>query len=1494
MQTQRLYFMNSILRWIRTLSLVLAAVLSLNASAQIAVVDLSNPTNPVVAYGGGPYIYAPNVPTQPTTVYTNVFTLIIPSTKDSTATIEYDAEADALLNAGVVEGTAANLDAQYADQAPVVITGTPDTYTTNSPPWIYYTAPTNDPPLVSTTNSGPFYFDFGTATSPVAPGYTKVSDKTAYAASSGYGWGDITKVSSRDRGVKSDPLASDFCLPNGTPFYLDLANGTYTVSVLSGDAIQKAGMQVRGNGLLELYNMGSPAGNYLQQSFPITITDGRLRLEFFGSICHVNAIQVQRVPDNLPHKTTIFVASDSTAAAYTQYQYPLTGWGDRISYYLTDDVVVDDQAKAGRSTRSFIEEGGVDTIVNRIQPNDYLFIMSAINDSASDKSGQPPRKTNPTTTYKAYLRVFVNAARAHGAIPVFVTSQTKNTYDIWGRYYNSVGDYPQAMRDFGAELNVPVIDLNQKSIDLFTSAGPNFVKTNYFINLPSGVWPNYPNGYADYIHFQDHGATALAGQVVDGIRELNLPGLAPFIITNAPPAPAGLTATPVSSSQINLSWTASPTARSYNVKRAGVSGGPYTTIASGVTGTDYSDNSLAPGASYFYVVSAVNVRGESADSAEASATTVPGPSAVPTGLTAVAGYSQVTLNWNPSLGATSYNVKRSTTSGGPYTTIASPADSAFTDASVVNYTTYYYVVSAVNSYAESGNSSEVRAMPVDLLGYWKFDETNGTVAADSIGAHNGALNGGATWTGGILGNAVHLDGVNGFVSLPSGLVNSLADFTISTWVNVDKLATWERIFDFGSGTGVYMFLTPDSGNSTVRYAITTSSGGGEQQINSASVLSTGVWHHVAVTLAGNVGILYIDGQEAGRNSAMTLKPSSLGSTSQNYLGKSQWSDPYLPGSVDDFRIYAHALSSAEIVSLASGNLSAAPASPTGLTASGGYEQATLNWTAPAGAGSYNVKRATVSGGPYSTVATGVAETAYTDTGLSDGTPYYYVVSAVNDDGESPDSAQAVTMTAPASPAGLTAGAVSSSQINLSWMVSSTATSYNVKRAATSGGPYTIVAAGVTATDYADTGLNSGTAYYYVVSSINDSGESANSAQVGAMTLPAAPTGLTASVASSTQLDLSWTGSFGAASYNVKRAATSGGPYTTVAAGVTATSFADTGLNDKTTYYYVVSAVDSGGESANSTEASATTIPANTTYSGRATVLKAGILGVTNAWSDTGLLPASGGAVETSLLAINEPDLLSAEIAHASVVGQADRTRAESSVANFAVDIGGVTLAADFAMSRAMAVWQTNGIALSGSSEIASLFLNGQPVVVSGQPNQTVPFINGAVIINEQTGSSNAITVNALHLVINGVADVVVASAQAGIASVTQPSCSGGDYITGGGWITGTPGGAKGNFGVSGGITNGVYWGDLTYEDHGNGMTVKSTSVTSYQSGATSTTRHIEGTAQINGVAGFTYAVDVTDNGEPGSQDVFTIRLSNGYQASGNLGGGNIQLHQPCQ
>ncbi|MEK6304174.1 MAG: fibronectin type III domain-containing protein [Acidobacteriota bacterium] len=178
-----------------------------------------------------------------------------------------------------------------------------------------------------------------------------------------------------------------------------------------------------------------------------------------------------------------------------------------------------------------------------------------------------------------------------------------------------------------------------------------------------------------------------------------------------------------------------------------------------------------------------------------------------------------------------------------------------------------------------------------------------------------------------------------------------------------------------------------------------------------------------------------------------------------------------------------------------------PAAPTGLAATAGNAQVSLSWNASSGATSYNVKRSTTNGGPYSTIAPGIGTTSYLNTGLTNGTTYYYVVSASNGAGEGPNSSQVsatpiAAPTPPAAPTGLTA-TPGNAQVSLSWNASSGATSYNVKRSTINGGPYSTIAPGIGTTSYLNTGLTNGTTYYYVVSASNGAGEGLNSSQVSA-------------------------------------------------------------------------------------------------------------------------------------------------------------------------------------------------------------------------------------------------------------------------------------------------------------------------------------------------------------------------------------------------------------
>ncbi len=213
-------------------------------------------------------------------------------------------------------------------------------------------------------------------------------------------------------------------------------------------------------------------------------------------------------------------------------------------------------------------------------------------------------------------------------------------------------------------------------------------------------------------------------------------GCLPRTNNPAAPVPVGVAAVG-GDAVVTLTWTASTGATSYNVKRATTSGGPYVKLAT-VTMPTFTDSSVANGTAYFYVVSALNAAGESANSAEVSATPKAAPPAAPANLTAVAGNAEVSLTWSASGGATSYHVKRATTSGGPYTQLGTPTSASYTDTQVTNGVTYYYVVSALNSAGESANSAQVSATPNPNLttGTWTNVTPAGVDLTDTLSCSN--------------------------------------------------------------------------------------------------------------------------------------------------------------------------------------------------------------------------------------------------------------------------------------------------------------------------------------------------------------------------------------------------------------------------------------------------------------------------------------------------------------------------------------------------------------------------------------------------------------------------------------------------------------------------------------------------------------------------------------------------------------------------------------
>lgn len=229
----------------------------------------------------------------------------------------------------------------------------------------------------------------------------------------------------------------------------------------------------------------------------------------------------------------VYLAGDSTVMTNGPGSAPQQGWGGRIRDLFTSGVSFSNRAVGGRSSKSFIDEGRLGAILTVIHPGDYLLIQFGHNDDYSD----PKLHTDPYTTYKVYLAMYVDQARQYGAVPVLVTPMGRRRYDSAGRFLNDFADRSNAMRQLAQEKNVALIDLNAKSIAFYNRIGAP-ATTDVFLWLAAGRYPNFPRGVQDSSHFQEYGAGQLARLVAEGVEENRL-GLRAYIGAVSYPAEAG-------------------------------------------------------------------------------------------------------------------------------------------------------------------------------------------------------------------------------------------------------------------------------------------------------------------------------------------------------------------------------------------------------------------------------------------------------------------------------------------------------------------------------------------------------------------------------------------------------------------------------------------------------------------------------------------------------------------------------------------------------------------------------------------------------------------------------------------------------------------------------------------------------------------------------------------------------------------------------------------
>jgi lysophospholipase L1-like esterase len=248
--------------------------------------------------------------------------------------------------------------------------------------------------------------------------------------------------------------------------------------------------------------------------------DEKLTLEFNGDHPAVRSIFIR--PITVP---TVYLAGDSTVV--DQDKEPWAAWGQMLPAFFDSGVSIANEAESGETIKSFVGEHRYAKIMSTIKPGDYLFIQFAHNDQKPG-SGYVPAMTD----YKTYLLRYISDARSHGATPVLVTSMNRRNFDAAGKIVQTLGDYPQAMREVAADQKVALIDLNALSKTLFEALGPEGT-LHAFVHYPANTFPDQPEELKDETHFNSYGAYELTRAIVQNIRDQHLP-LEKFLRPNIP------------------------------------------------------------------------------------------------------------------------------------------------------------------------------------------------------------------------------------------------------------------------------------------------------------------------------------------------------------------------------------------------------------------------------------------------------------------------------------------------------------------------------------------------------------------------------------------------------------------------------------------------------------------------------------------------------------------------------------------------------------------------------------------------------------------------------------------------------------------------------------------------------------------------------------------------------------------------------------------------
>ena len=370
---------------------------------------------------------------------------------------------------------------------------------------------------VAAAQSVPTKYAFDFSANP-AEGYTQVPSSTLYTDGRGYGF---------------EPVST------GKVLYFSAAvpEGSYRVKITLGDPHEDSVTTVKAElRRLMLEKIRVPAGKFETHTFVVNVRrpqiagggevrlkdrektseawawDNKLTLEFNDSRPSVRSLEIEKV-DNLP---VLYIAGDSTST--DQPSEPFNSWGQMLTRFFKPEIVVANHGESGESLRSFIGENRLAKLLSVIKAGDYLMIQMGHNDQKQTGDG-----VGAFTTYKADLKRFIDEARQRAVTPILITSMHRLTFDAAGKITNSLGNYPDAVRQIAREESVALIDLNAMSKPFYEALGPAVA--------PRAFAPG------DATHHNNYGSYQLAKCIVEGIRQTKTE-IARYLVATPPYDPA--------------------------------------------------------------------------------------------------------------------------------------------------------------------------------------------------------------------------------------------------------------------------------------------------------------------------------------------------------------------------------------------------------------------------------------------------------------------------------------------------------------------------------------------------------------------------------------------------------------------------------------------------------------------------------------------------------------------------------------------------------------------------------------------------------------------------------------------------------------------------------------------------------------------------------------------------------------------------------------------